>query len=581
MVALNKKIKTHWYLIIILVIGIFITIPQIHHHITIIGADGLFHFNRIYDTAMQIKNHNFSYFIQLYGFSNSGRMVTSVYSPLITYIFGGILLICGSFYKFEIVTRFLFFILSGLSMNYALKMGKMKNQFMIQLVCIMYAFSPALIRWDAAQNFTSIGAMLIPLVVGCGIRMVNNKDEPINWVQLGTIMAVVVQTHLATAIQSVFLLVIYATIALIINRASRKNLLKNGIYAVLLCISLSLNVVAGMFELYNGNYIVPIAKFGFVDGKGIYNILQTSSGKWVNLFFILAVSSTLLFFFKKIPLAMKITGFLSLTLFLCSTTIIIDWPTIMHDSAVFSSLLQFPARLVGPATVLALITVASIGDFEYTNFFIKQIRNGLILALLLFLVVNMRSNFRYNRSTSHNVLISKSTTIPYIGRDPKTLKHITYLMKQPLNEQDINYITKSTSDYMPANHSIDNSAYWDYNNKIIQPTKNKNYKKEVAQHKIIVTWKGNGTYDNPPVAYYKNNHFKLNGLPVIPRSSGGIIKVPKVKGKIGKNVMEVTYTPKKVSVMMLWIAMLSWISMVFYVFIRLFRQVKRSFLFSN
>lgn len=59
MVALNKKIKTHWYLIIILVIGIFITIPQIHHHITIIGADGLFHFNRIYDTAMQIKNHNF------------------------------------------------------------------------------------------------------------------------------------------------------------------------------------------------------------------------------------------------------------------------------------------------------------------------------------------------------------------------------------------------------------------------------------------------------------------------------------------------------------------------------------------
>ncbi|WP_331220041.1 hypothetical protein [Pediococcus pentosaceus] len=248
-------------------------------------------------------------------------MVTSVYSPLIAYIFGGILLICGSFYKFEIVTRFLFFILSGLSMNYALKMGKVKNQFMIQLVCIMYAFSPAVIRWDAAQNFTSIGAMLIPLVVGCGMRMVNNKDEPINWVQLGTIMAVVVQTHLATAIQSVFLLVIYAIIALIINRASRKNLLKNGIYAVLLCISLSLNVVAGMFELYNGNYIVPIVKFDFVDGKGIYNILQIFSGKWVNLFFILAVSSTLLFFFKKISLAMKITGFLSLTLFLCSTTI--------------------------------------------------------------------------------------------------------------------------------------------------------------------------------------------------------------------------------------------------------------------
>ncbi|MEE6749802.1 hypothetical protein RAO21_00805 [Pediococcus acidilactici] len=324
MIRIKQRLRNHWYLIIILLIGALITVPQLNHQATIIGADGLFHFNRFYDAAMQVKHYNFSYFMQLYGFLNSGRIVTTVYSSLITYIFGLVLLLCNSFYKFEIFTRFTFFVLSGLSMNYALKMARIKNQFMIQLVCVVYAFSPAVIRWDASQNFTSIGAMLIPLVAGCGMRMINNQTKPINWIQLGVIMAVVVQTHLATAMQSVLLLSVYAMVSLIRNPESRKELLKNGIYATLLYTALSLNIIAGMLELYRGNYIIPIVQFDFADGHGIYHLTQIFSGQWVNLFFVLIVFTTLICFFKKMSLAMRVTGLLSLTLFLVATKIFID-----------------------------------------------------------------------------------------------------------------------------------------------------------------------------------------------------------------------------------------------------------------
>ncbi|MEE6673588.1 hypothetical protein PS403_00870 [Pediococcus acidilactici] len=377
-------------------------------------------------------------------------------------------------------------------MNYALKMARIKNQFMIQLVCVVYAFSPAVIRWDASQNFTSIGAMLIPLVAGCGMRMINNQTKPINWIQLGVIMAVVVQTHLATAMQSVLLLSVYAMVSLIRNPESRKELLKNGIYATLLCTALSLNIIAGMLELYRGNYIIPIVQFDFADGHGIYHLTQIFSGQWVNLFFVLIVFTTLICFFKKMSLAMRVTGLLSLTLFLVATKIFIDWPAVMDAVPLLRIVLQFPARLVVPAAVLSLITVASIDDFPKPTRFLKLVGSGLTCLLIFFLLVNMRSNFRYNLSASSNVLESERTTIPQVKRTTTLIQHVTTLMKQPLNPEDIEYLTKSTSDYMPANQPMDNAAYGDYQDKIILPSKYGNFQKTVGHQKIIVSWKSNG-----------------------------------------------------------------------------------------
>ncbi|MEE6727172.1 hypothetical protein PS420_04225, partial [Pediococcus acidilactici] len=220
--------------------------------------------------------------------------------------------------------------------------------------------------------------------------------------------------------------------------------------------------------------------------------------------------------------------------------------------------LQFPARLVVPAAVLSLITVASIDDFPKPTRFLKLVGSGLTCLLIFFLLVNMSSNFRYNLSASSNVLESERTTIPQVKRTTTLIQHVTTLMKQPLNPEDIEYLTKSTSDYMPANQPMDNAAYDDYQDKIILPSKYGNFQKTVGHQKIIVSWKSNGGYTNVPVAYYKNTRFKLNGHSPVPKSAEGIIKVPRVKSQVGKNILEITYQPDKISATLLRLAIVSW-----------------------
>lgn len=49
----------------------------------ILGSDSVFHYNRFYEAAMQLKNGNFSYFLSLYGFQQSGRIVNALYGPFL------------------------------------------------------------------------------------------------------------------------------------------------------------------------------------------------------------------------------------------------------------------------------------------------------------------------------------------------------------------------------------------------------------------------------------------------------------------------------------------------------------------
>ncbi|MFM2490607.1 hypothetical protein ABW365_24770 [Enterococcus avium] len=73
--------RYRYYLFIFLIAGLFV-VPQLWTQKMILGADALFHYNRFYETAEQIKTENFSYFISLFGFQKSGRIVNAVYGPL-------------------------------------------------------------------------------------------------------------------------------------------------------------------------------------------------------------------------------------------------------------------------------------------------------------------------------------------------------------------------------------------------------------------------------------------------------------------------------------------------------------------
>jgi len=85
---------------------------QIFNKNLFLGYDWNFHYNRFYDAAQQIKEGNFQYFISMYGFSQTGRIVNANYGPVFAYVQGLILLLCGSWLKYQLISNFLITFLS-------------------------------------------------------------------------------------------------------------------------------------------------------------------------------------------------------------------------------------------------------------------------------------------------------------------------------------------------------------------------------------------------------------------------------------------------------------------------------------
>src|SRR5699024_12473812 len=85
-------------------------IPQLFNHVALTGSDTIFHFSRFYDTAQQIKNHNFSYFQMNYGMGETGRIVNAIYGPFFAYLMGSLLLSAVSWFNYKIILVYLIFI---------------------------------------------------------------------------------------------------------------------------------------------------------------------------------------------------------------------------------------------------------------------------------------------------------------------------------------------------------------------------------------------------------------------------------------------------------------------------------------
>ena len=85
-----KSRERLWVSLFIISFAILLVTPQLFTRKVILGSDSIFHYNRFYEAAMQLKNGNFSYFLSLYGFQQSGRIVNALYGPFFAYLQGGL-----------------------------------------------------------------------------------------------------------------------------------------------------------------------------------------------------------------------------------------------------------------------------------------------------------------------------------------------------------------------------------------------------------------------------------------------------------------------------------------------------------
>lgn len=498
-----KKSISIWMIFAIL--SVIIQSPQIFSKGYVLGVDSIFHMNRIYETMMQLKTGDFNYFISLFSYQQSARIVNAFYGPGMSYILGALLLFLGSWVKFQLVTSFLVNIIGAYGIYRIAKKLSMRDSLAI-LSGAIYMSTYFVASWNIAGSFTGIGNMLIPYVMYYGIEMLVDKKHNFSVLGLGLSMGVLLQTHVFSSLLATLVLlpcVIYA----FIKTTLKKEFLFKMLFSIGIAILLSLNVWLGMFYLLKDNQLLQTVPLDLLK-NAVYFLPEKGNGQ-VNIGIVL---SSLFFFqvinliinWKNINNTIKIlmtTG----SIFLLVSSRFFPWSIFSKLFPALESFLQFPSRLIIVPTILLLVT------FEYTCKYLKKEMVLVVLGTATFFSISMAQDRVMSRMTewnSENVLASPNKKPSNISA-----KELRNIIRSSDLGKILDVVRKGTSDYLPLKEPLSNqdfelfdpySKYWEY---VINP--NPNFEKKVSDGDIIVSWEsGDEEMINVPIFKYEDTVIK-------------------------------------------------------------------------
>lgn len=189
-----QKIALACYSYIVILLTVYLMIRfQILKHAVILSSAAFLHFHRFYDTSMQIKTGNYSYFQTNYGFNHSGRIFNAMYGPFFAYLNGLVLLLVHNWFNFQILSIFAVFLIAGIGI-YQLALKAKVNHVIAVLLAVIY-LQFGIVVGILKFNFMAWGAALAPYAIIHVIYMVEDKQRPIHWFSLAIIMSIVSQVH--------------------------------------------------------------------------------------------------------------------------------------------------------------------------------------------------------------------------------------------------------------------------------------------------------------------------------------------------------------------------------------------------
>lgn len=532
--------RYRYYLIIFLIAGLFV-LPQLWTQKMILGADALFHYNRFYETAEQIRTGNFSYFISLFGFQQSGRIVNAVYGPLFSYIQGGLVLLAGTWFRYQVLSNFLVYLLAGCSLFKLLTYDKIKESTAL-LTAIIFMTTYSINYWVLNQGFTSWGTSLLPL---CLIPLVDLKNQHFPIVKVALSMALMTQVHTLTAMM---LGLIYFPFFVVYARkrwgAALIELAKTiGLYACL-----SINVWISLFLINTGDQL----KMPFTNPQMSEKAIDLGGAYWLHypriLRLVLIVGFLLcLINWHKVQRFTKQLLIFSGIFFFLSTSLI-PWDWFVAHQVPLVSLIQFPFRFFAPFTVLFLFFLASlINDLAE-----KKAVYTLLLLTIITIGQNLQVMTHDLNQWDQRSLVSKHT---FVRTSEKAARQSFYDhdLKKALKS-----VEKSSPDYLPIYHNDTKNKYVSYEKQIL--ANQTNFTRTVKNNQLELTWnsKEAGTV-KLPVIVYQNTKIVENTREVTPSALSNI-GVPTIKQKIGKNMVRVHYDPPKYISIVFVLCALSWLA---------------------
>ena len=529
-----KSRERLWVSLFIISFAILLVTPQLFTRKVILGSDSIFHYNRFYEAAMQLKNGNFSYFLSLYGFQQSGRIVNALYGPFFAYLQGGLILISGTWFRYQIVSRVLLHILAESSMYALLKQCKVKTSIALSLG-LLYATTFSIQYWTMRQGFSSWGAALLPYCFIPAIHYV--FYQRVDQVRLALSMALIFKIHVLSALMlAMMYLPFYLYTFVKATTSKKKETILKVLIAVILFLLLTVNVWGVLLYLRGANHLLDpfinreIGKNG-IDGTARY-WLYTPISLMVLLIlqFIYAIVN-----WKKLARWKRILHFIYFVFFFLSTGLF-PWQYLVENGNTFAELIQFPFRFFVPATIL-LLAITGLTVTRFVNW-----RKSIAVLLFAFAGVGLIQNImdttdRVKSAAQDGELISivKHT---YVEGDYQT---ISLTMNDSDLSQFLNLVVKSTPDYVPIYGTIGKQNTYDlYYENIVM---NQRTEKLIKDNYLVLTWQADeGEELNLPIVVYKDSILTLNGKELDKDDYNlSTIGTPTVSSQEGKNKLELRY----------------------------------------
>lgn len=554
--------KSTWFpSIVIVLVAVLLLLPQLTSRGVIAGSDFLFHYNRFYETAMQIKTGNFSYFMSLYGFYSSGRIVNALYGPYFAYFQGILVLISKNWYTYQLLSRFLLSVIAGFSMYRLNRRASVKPKIALG-VAVFYMMTFSVQYWTFRQGFSSWGAAFMPWCLIPAVDFVRTKRVGV--LRLAVSVAVMMQVHML----SCFLLIVaYLPFYLygFFKSDKKKEVFFKGVQAVLLSLLLTANVWAALIDVGRSNNLVE----PFINSKLYIMTVNQRSIEWLLTpkALVLVLLYQLYFSFRHWrhfdQLLRVVTG--AFFLFLVLSSSIFPWYTVNQLNLPLVNLIQFPFRFFVPATVLLLLAAAMVLDRYFDKKWSKIVTVGLI-------VINVLSLAQLSQLQSEKIDEYYNTKYPiqrkkhtFIWGNPADVR-ASFYDSDKFKLLDI--VSKSTPDYLPADKSNKENKYVLYEEFVLGHTDL--FKKTQGDNELTFTWYADTSdWAIIPVVKYKDTELTLNGKKLSDKDySLSGIGTPTVMQKAGKNVLKITYRIRTWFKALIVVNILSWLSVVIYLGIK-------------
>ncbi|WP_134644284.1 hypothetical protein [Weissella cibaria] len=557
--------KVNWQVIlVVLIVPLLIMSPILFNGTALLGVDGYFHYNRIFEAAMQLRDRNLS-FLNLYTFQQAGRIVNQVYSPFVTYFFGALLLIAGTWYKFQILTLYIVYALGILTMYFAATKIGLTKRWALSLGAL-YTSSAAVYGFVFGATWKSIALAIVPLVIPSLVHLFEGRFNWRQTVYLGVVVALLAQFQVLTVAIVLPMLLPFFAHGVWVAQA-KLRFLGRIVLASILAIVLSLNTIMPLAEVYRNTLISPVAMNMMPQTSPIFQ--PTYTGVNSNSDIVISVMAFLLLgmtiaFWKKLSVLTRFMAILAIVYLVVGTSLV-PWHLLETNYPGLRSFLQMPRRISLTGYALTIVVVG--------NVFMEVRPDNNVVRSLTPVILAVVSVLLLTQKVANNVYYVQNEKTPLYAGLQATSRNVyspdihKFVQLQPLfHDGDmgklIYHVDRTTPDYVPVDSTIEThqptyDAYMNSFSKQWRPyqhivnvdgTMTLQWKSNVANKKRLI-----------PVVAYERTKVVLNGQFLnVNRLKRNTVGALYVADRRGVNRLVLSYSPATITKLGMYLSIMGW-----------------------